>query len=102
MFITRHRLAAVSMLIAPLKMVPPTASAKPASICAESPVIGPDGGSEQTAWRSSQMRRCLDMTRKPSILGAVQAKPGIHFSQECVRILTPPRQDSEISLKSFR
>jgi len=41
----------------------------PASICAESPVIGPDDGSEQTARHASQMRCCLDMTRKPPILG---------------------------------
>jgi hypothetical protein len=65
MYVTHGRLTTDSMLIAPSKMVPPTASAKPASICAENPVIGPDGGSEQTAWRSSQTRRCLDMARKP-------------------------------------
>jgi hypothetical protein len=69
MWITHDPLAAVSMLMAPLKMVPPTASAKPASICAESPIIGPDGGSEQAGWRSSQTRHCLDMACKPPNLG---------------------------------
>jgi hypothetical protein len=70
MHITHNPLTAISMLTASLKMVPPTASAKPASICAESPIIGPDGGSEQTTRRASRTRYCLDMARKPPILGA--------------------------------
>ena len=49
-----------------LKMVPPTASAKPASICAENLAIGPDGGSEQATGRLPEpSARCLDMAHKP-------------------------------------
>jgi hypothetical protein len=49
-----------------------------------------------------QAQRCLDMARKPPNLGALSAKPAIHFSQERAGVLTAPHQDSEISLKSLR